>query len=189
MFCCRATCHIWRGEKSDRAARNQFLAESHGFVQRVSPANVSNRTLRPSTQPSFYESPSECGDVGLRFPSLSADPISTPIRRTRSGCCARAASGHVAAAPPISVMNSRRCMSTPSSGDSIVSAQTSTLIGAETGIKTIAAVHSQCLLWVISGQTTPGQKRPDVRYTRNSDQKYCSAANAAKCQADSCTAT
>jgi hypothetical protein len=25
-----------------------------------------------------------------------------------AGCCARAASGHVAAAPPISVMNSRR---------------------------------------------------------------------------------
>ena len=29
------------------------------------------------------------------------------MRRTRSGCCARAASGH-AAAPPSSVMNSRR---------------------------------------------------------------------------------
>ena len=45
-------------------------------------------------------------------------------------------------------MNSRRRISTPSSGDGIVSAQTSTLIGAETGIKTIAAVHSQCLLRV-----------------------------------------
>jgi hypothetical protein len=33
-------------------------------------------------------------------------------------------------------------------GNSIVSAQTSTLIGAETGIKSIAAVHSQCLRWV-----------------------------------------
>ena len=32
---------------------------------------------------------------------------------------------------------------------SIVSAQTSTLIGAETGIKTIAAVHIQCLSWVL----------------------------------------
>jgi hypothetical protein len=30
------------------------------------------------------------------------------------------------------------------SGDSIVWAQTGTLIGAQTGIKTIAAVHSQC---------------------------------------------
>jgi hypothetical protein len=29
------------------------------------------------------------------------------------GCCARAASGHVAAAPPSSVMNSRRLMRSP----------------------------------------------------------------------------
>jgi hypothetical protein len=29
-------------------------------------------------------------------------------RRIRSGCCARAASGHATAAPPRSVMNSRR---------------------------------------------------------------------------------
>ena len=35
--------------------------------------------------------------------------MSTPTRRTRSGCCARAASGQ-AAAPPSSVMNSRRLM-------------------------------------------------------------------------------
>jgi hypothetical protein len=33
---------------------------------------------------------------------------------------------------------------TQAQGNSIVSAQTSTLIGAETGNKTIAAVHSQC---------------------------------------------
>ena len=31
-----------------------------------------------------------------------------PMRRTRWSCCARAASGHVAAAPPRSAMNSRR---------------------------------------------------------------------------------
>src|SRR6516164_2184900 len=39
----------------------------------------------------------------------SYGPMSTPMRRTRSPCCARAASGH-AAAPPKSVMNSRRLM-------------------------------------------------------------------------------
>jgi uncharacterized protein YchJ len=33
--------------------------------------------------------------------------MSTSMRRTRSLCCARAVSGH-AAAPPMSVMNSRR---------------------------------------------------------------------------------
>src|SRR5712672_1649260 len=40
--------------------------------------------------------------------SLSANDISTPIRRLCSACCACAASGHVAAAPPIRVINSRR---------------------------------------------------------------------------------
>src|SRR5262245_6705347 len=37
-----------------------------------------------------------------------APPMSTPIRRMRSGCCAPAASGHAATAPPRSTMNSRR---------------------------------------------------------------------------------
>jgi hypothetical protein len=42
------------------------------------------------------------------------------MRRIRLGCCARAASGHAAAAPPSSVMNSRRlnrsnCISVPAS--------------------------------------------------------------------------
>ena len=33
------------------------------------------------------------------------------MRQSVPGCCARAASGHAAAAPPSSVMNSRRLMS------------------------------------------------------------------------------
>ena len=43
---------------------------------------------------------------GLRF--VSAEIHEHADRRIRSGCCARAASGHAAAAPPSSVMNSRR---------------------------------------------------------------------------------
>jgi hypothetical protein len=44
------------------------------------------------------------------YESVSAKPIKAPMRRIRSaGCCARAATGH-AAAPPSSVMNSRRRM-------------------------------------------------------------------------------
>jgi hypothetical protein len=39
--------------------------------------------------------------------SFSSNDMSTPMRRIRSGCCACALSGHVAA-PPSSVMNSRR---------------------------------------------------------------------------------
>src|SRR5215813_11127607 len=51
--------------------------------------------------------------------SVAAPPRSTPMRRTRSACCARAASGHAAAAPPRSVMNSRRltpCIGLPPLG-------------------------------------------------------------------------
>src|SRR5262249_17204824 len=41
--------------------------------------------------------------------TLGAVPLpSSAMRRTRSGCCPRAASGHVAVAPLSSVMNSRR---------------------------------------------------------------------------------
>jgi hypothetical protein len=36
----------------------------------------------------------------------------------------------------------------------------SALIGAETGIKTIAAVHSQCRLWVNRCVSIPPQRRP-----------------------------
>ena len=40
--------------------------------------------------------------------------MSTPIRRTRSGCCcARAASGQITAVPLRSLMNSRRLTRTP----------------------------------------------------------------------------
>ena len=67
-------------------------------------------TLRPSIQPSSRR---PCTNASMRAcPSLSsaAKLMSTPIRRIRSGCCARAANGHAAAALPRRVMNSRRCM-------------------------------------------------------------------------------
>ena len=49
-------------------------------------------------------------------PTTSVDRVvlSHPdYRRIRSDCCARAASGHAAAAPPSSVMNSRRLIRSP----------------------------------------------------------------------------
>src|SRR6516225_3935873 len=65
-----------------------------------------NWILRPSIQPSACRA---CLKTITRAcPSgSSAIPINTPTRRTRSGCCAPAASGHPAAAPPSSVMNAR----------------------------------------------------------------------------------
>src|SRR5262245_16254156 len=66
------------------------------------------RTLRPSLQPSFS---SVCRNA-VRFArasaSFSTNGLSPPILRTRSACCARAASGHAAAALPSRVRNSRR---------------------------------------------------------------------------------
>jgi hypothetical protein len=50
------------------------------------------------------------------------------------------------------------------------------LIGAETDIKTIAAMHSQCRSWVKSGQTVAGQIPPLSAIVRKRT-KYCGAAN------------
>ena len=50
--------------------------------------------------------------------SSEARAMSTPMRRIRSGCCcACVASGQVAAAPPKSVMNSRRLIASPEAQD------------------------------------------------------------------------
>src|SRR5262245_43346635 len=43
--------------------------------------------------------------------------MSTPIRRICSGCCARTTSGHATAAPPKSVMNSRRLIASSEAQD------------------------------------------------------------------------
>src|SRR5262245_2601487 len=71
------------------------------------------RTLSPSRHPNFWNA---CRNAAMRLRSsgsFSAKFVSIPIRRIRSGCCARAAIGHAAAAPPSSVMNSRRFIRSP----------------------------------------------------------------------------
>ena len=73
-------------------------------------------TLLPSIQPN---SCSACWNAVRRARasgSLATSGKSTPMRRTGSGCCARAASGQTAAAPPISVMKSRRLIGSPDRG-------------------------------------------------------------------------
>src|SRR5262249_6823142 len=72
------------------------------------PQRMSMRALRPSIQP---DCASACANA--RRPLCSAESSdakgeSTPMRRMRSVCCARADSGQAAAAPPMSDMNSRR---------------------------------------------------------------------------------
>jgi hypothetical protein len=86
-------------------------------------------------------------------------------RRSIAGCCALAANGH-AAAPPRRLMNSRRRISAPKLRGQHCSARTRYLgIGLKPGIKTIAAVHSQCRRWVkggrSGGRSAPGPRGPD----------------------------
>jgi hypothetical protein len=91
--------------------RDEFLRESLSRI-RVTvcrPASVDPNVvaLRPAE---LLESPRNAATKARPSRSLSANPISMPIRCIRSGCCPLAATGHVAAAPPRSVMNSRRFM-------------------------------------------------------------------------------
>ena len=84
--------------------------------------------LLPSIQP---RSASPFNNAWTRDrPSTLSVPISTPIRRTRLSCCARAVSGD-AAAPPRRVMNSRRLMLDPRLWLRIIATKPTTLIEAE----------------------------------------------------------
>jgi hypothetical protein len=80
------------------------------------PQRVSIRRLRPSVQPNSRR-PWRSATISDCPTGFSGDAISTPMRRIRSGCCARAASGQMAAeaaaAPPRPAINSRRLMASP----------------------------------------------------------------------------
>ena len=72
---------------------------------RPSPQRYSIATVRPSIQPSSRR---RCTKAAVHW--LMADEVSGPRNPMVGsfGCCARAASGQAAVAPPRSVMNSRR---------------------------------------------------------------------------------
>jgi hypothetical protein len=55
----------------------------------------------------------EGGDMALPCGSSAAKALRTPMRRTRSTCCARIAHGHATIEPPRNVMNSRRLICLP----------------------------------------------------------------------------
>ena len=63
------------------------------------------------------------------------------------------------AAPPSKVMNSRRFMTAPGSGADIVSAQTSTLIEAETGFDTAAMLGAADVRYGSLADIVPVQLR------------------------------
>ena len=74
---------------------------------------VSIRILRPSVQPSFSSPSRKAAMRACPTGSSAVSGMITPTRRIRSPCCARAESGQATAAPPRSVMNSRRVTRSP----------------------------------------------------------------------------
>src|SRR6266540_5270668 len=76
--------------------------------------------------------------------SSAARLMSTPIRRIRPPCCARAANGHATAAPPRMVMNSRRFMLAlaPRFGTQPNTAQTHYIVPRRGGIGIVSIASS-----------------------------------------------
>ena len=102
-------------------------------------------TFRPSANPA---SPNPRRNI-LR--KASACGLDNALRRPIIGiaCCARAASGHVAAAPPRTPRNSRRLtMSAPRLQETTSYRLKRTLIEAETRSATAASDGGRCPLWV-----------------------------------------
>ena len=121
------------GHEYDRHGASRLLQRRNGrgcqLARMTSGASATNsaaylRMRSASPAPQRYRSArcghrsspircSPCRNAAMRAcpsGSSAAKFMSTPMRRIRSRCCARAASGHAAAAPPSSVMNSRRLM-------------------------------------------------------------------------------
>ena len=74
-------------------------------------AKAATTTVRPSIHPS---SRSRCSKAATHWPAVErVCPLRNPMVGNLPACCARAASGHAAAALPSSVMNERRLMGTP----------------------------------------------------------------------------
>jgi hypothetical protein len=76
------------------------------------------------------------------------------------GCCARAVSGQVVAAPPRSVMNSRRLMLDPKLSRRIIATKPTTLIGAEPASRTSLLVAADVRIEVINRHERVALKCP-----------------------------
>ena len=94
-------------------SRTNSAAISAKRVRRPSAQRYSIATVRPSIQPS---SRSRSTNASVHEPQLDREPVPRkPIVGSFAGCCAPAVTGHVTAAPPSSVMNSRPSHSITSS--------------------------------------------------------------------------
>src|SRR4051812_17332316 len=97
----------------------------------------------------------------MRLASRAA--VELPMKPTRGifpPCCARAANGHAAAAPPISVINSRRLIEPPDKR--CIDAQNVALRGGAAvrkGSQLIPDAATQCPRRVITGHWLPQNPR------------------------------
>ena len=87
-------------------SRTNSAAISAKRSERPSAQRTSIATVRPSIQPSSRSRCAKAATHGLAAEGVG--PTRNPMVGSFVGCCARAASGHAAAAPPSSVMNLRR---------------------------------------------------------------------------------
>ena len=94
-----ATARITSGASATNSAA--YLANVVGIAG--GPASIDPH-IAAGGPAQFLQALQERREAGLCFRIVCGVAISTPTRRIRSPCCARAASGH-AAAPPSSVMN------------------------------------------------------------------------------------
>ena len=109
--------------------------------------------------------------------SSAASVMSTPMRRIRSPCCARAASGH-AAAPPSSVMNSRRSLPSPSHVSD--PKEDSTPLHRRDAALRIMQIPAR-IAWVSRVGVGRNRASLHVRSTTNTDRKFKALASVAMC--------
>jgi hypothetical protein len=103
--------------RSGCSATSSFANRCIDSTSPVVVQRVSIRILRPSAQPSFASPSRNAAMRACPTGSSAASGMSTPMRRIRSACCARPASGQTAAALPKSLMNLRRLMGVPKAKD------------------------------------------------------------------------
>src|SRR5215831_7474964 len=99
--------------------------------------------------------------------ALRAGLLKMPITGI-AGCCARATSGHVAVAPPSTVMNSRRRIALPKAGTTPnrTRLQQGFMTGGMGSDRHFARIlRTECPLWVKSGHCSASI---DVRYSPES---------------------
>jgi hypothetical protein len=161
---------ITLGSNATSSLARAFIASTEPPAHRFS-----IRTLRPSVHPNacspwtsaaLFRSPSES-------PATSDRNMAT--RGRRAACCARAASGHAADAPPSSVINARRLTCSPQS-------QPSRTDYSRSGSCIAAKVDHSCPVRVNRfGSIRPRCTR-NVRFCSNSVQTLAAQRNDALCQ-------